>query len=204
MKKIYMLMISAGLMLGGCASKPAETAPQATAAPEVTAEAVAEATPEATAESQPEAPALDDAAIAKLLEVYASVMDETFGIETDWANPDHQDELASYYKVTNYSTVEEIRSDLAQYIDDSLLDKSSLSVDFEEKDGVLYAIRGGRGYGGYGIATDAWTMLDDHTAEVQFLMYGDPVQAAYAKVGFSEIDGVWKVSSFELPEGYVE
>ena len=81
---------------------------------------------------------LDEAGMRKGIEAYASVMAETFGAEIDFGKPYASDEIANYYRVTNFSTVEEVREYITTLVDAKLIDEeTSFRYDFEMKDGVL-------------------------------------------------------------------
>ena len=203
LKRLTAVVLSLFLIACGSGSKPAnETAK--------TEEPVTQ--PAETKEPEVQAPAqetkyepvtvLGNEGIEKLLTVYASVMDETFGAEVDWTTPSMQDDIASYYEVKNYASVDEIREYLSVYVDKTLIDASSLNYDFEVKDGKLMAVRGGRGYGYYGIDPTSWKLVGDHVADVQFTILGEPEGDKVMEFTFREDGDNWIVATAQLPEGY--
>ena len=145
---------------------------------------------------------LDDEGVKTLLKVYASVMDETFGAECDWNTPYKEDDVARYYVVKNFADADELKEYLAVYVDEKLLEESSLLNDFQMVDDKFCAIRGGKGYGYYGIDPDSYEMTGDDQAKVQFTLMQEPQEGSFAMIGFKEADGTWKVASVELPEGF--
>ena len=148
---------------------------------------------------------LDEAGMRKGIEAYASVMAETFGAEIDFGKPYASDEIANYYRVTNFSTVEEVREYITTLVDAKLIDEeTSFRYDFEMKDGVLCAVRGGRGYGYYGIDTENWKKISDTSAEVPLMVFDEVQPGSSVRIDFAEIDGVWKVVSAVIPDGEVK
>jgi hypothetical protein len=203
MQKTWKLLL-AGVMiagLSGCrstsdepadnasASKPAETAvtEQETAAPAAAYEPVTE---------------LFEDGEQTLINAYASVMDETFGAEIDFSAPYSSDDIAQYYEVKNFSSIDEIRAYITTYVDDALIDQTSFADDFKEVDGKLCAVRGGRGYGYYGIDTAAWSMDTDTVANVQFTLMGEAQKDSVVTLTFGKTGDVWKVVEAVLPEGF--
>ncbi|MBR0398262.1 MAG: hypothetical protein IJI10_08325 [Eubacterium sp.] len=174
MKKLMICMLSAVMLLGGCAGeKEAEPADE-----------------------------LTDEKLTELLCVYASAMDETYGADVDFTTPSFTDELAGYYEVKNYASIAEIKEYIAQYLEAGVYDEKMIDNDFIEKDGKVYAVRGGRGYGYYGIDPSAWEKTGDLSAAVQFTILGDPVPDASVNVTFSNESGFWKITEAVLPEEY--
>ena len=143
---------------------------------------------------------IDDETITKLLTVYASVLNDTFGAECVWGNPSFTDELASYYEVKNAHTIDELEADQKQYLADGVFDRKALENNFLEKDGKLYAVRGGRGYGYYGIDPDNWERTGDLTASAQFTILGDAVEGETAEFTFVSSEEGWKIQTVSLPE----
>lgn len=185
LKQIAAIITTAGLLLGmsGC-KKTQNAVPEQPAEPD-SAEAVDR---------------IDDESITKLLKVYAVVLDDTFGAECDWGNPSFTDDLASYYEVKNANTIDELEADLKQYLADGVFDRKALENNFLEKDGKLYAVRGGRGYGYYGIDPDNWERTGDLSASAQFTILGDAVEGESAEFTFVSSEEGWKVQSVSLPE----
>ena len=194
MKKLMTIAAVCLLALSACAKKPEETAePQTTDA---------EPTVETETAKYPPVTTLDDEGVKTLLKVYASVMDETFGAECDWNTPYKEDDVARYYEVKNFADADELKEYLAVYVDEKLLEESSLLNDFQMVDDKFCAIRGGKGYGYYGIDPDSYEMTGDDQAKVQFTLMQEPQEGSFAMIGFKEADGTWKVASAELPEGF--
>ncbi|MBR2676058.1 MAG: hypothetical protein IKE28_04020 [Solobacterium sp.] len=194
MKKLMTIAAVCLLALSACAKKPEETAePQTTDA---------EPTVETETAKYPPVTTLDDEGVKTLLKVYASVMDETFGAECDWNTPYKEDDVARYYEVKNFADADELKEYLAVYVDEKLLEESSLLNDFQMVDDKFCAIRGGKGYGYYGIDPDSYEMTGDDQAKVQFTLMQEPQEGSFAMIGFKEADGTWKVASVELPEGF--
>jgi len=145
---------------------------------------------------------IPDEKVEELLKVYATVMNETYGAEADFSNPSFQDDVASYYEVKNYSSIKEIKDHISGCIDKSAFSEQQIDNDFLEKDGKLYAIRGGRGYGYYGILPSEWQRVDQNTVSVPFCLMQEPAENAYVTVKMAEMDGVWKITEVKLPDGY--
>ena len=146
---------------------------------------------------------LDESGVQTLVSAYATVMDETFGAKIDFAAPYAQDDLASYYAVKNYASVQQIKDHITAYIDEKLIDEdTSFRFDFEMKDGQLCAVRGGRGYGYYAIDPKNWKMDTDTSALVQFMLFDDMQEGSFVKLDFGQKKGMWKVVSVTLPEGF--
>ena len=185
-KQIAAVIAAAGLLLGmsGC-QKTQPSVPEQSAEPD-SAEAAADR--------------IDDESVTKLLTVYASVLDDTFGAECDWSNPSFTDDLASYYEVKNAHTIDELEADLKQYLADGVLDRKALENDFLEKDGKLYAVRGGRGYGYYGIDPDNWERTGDLSVSAQFTILGDAAEGKSAEFTFVAAEEGWKIQKVSLPE----
>lgn len=185
-KQTTAVIAAAGLLLGmsGCQKTPA-------AVPEQSTE------PDS---AETAADRIDDDSITKLLTVYASVLDDTFGAECDWGNPSFTDELASYYEVKNAQTIDELEADLKKYLADGVLDHKALENDFLEKDGKLYAVRGGRGYGYFGIDPENWERTGDLSASAQFTILGDAVEGETADFTFASSGDGWKIQTVTLPE----
>ncbi len=142
---------------------------------------------------------IDDAWIPILLEVYASVMDETYGAQCDWTTPSFTDDLASYYAVENMRSIDEVEQYLKQYLSDSLIDRTMLENDFLEKDGMLYAVRGGRGYGYYGIDPAVWERTGDSSVNVLFKILDEPQEGKQASFTFVHTADGWKIDTAVLP-----
>ena len=85
-RKWMTMVLAFLLMLGGCGTK--ESTP-AEAGEKPAGEAPAE-----TTEANPPVRELDDAGMQKLIDAYATVLDETFGAEIDFSAPVSQDEIA--------------------------------------------------------------------------------------------------------------
>jgi hypothetical protein len=184
-KQIAAVIAAAGLLLGmsGC-QKTQPSVPEQSAEPD-SAEAAADR--------------IDDESVTKLLTVYASVLDDTFGAECDWGNPSFTDDLASYYEVKNAHTIDELEADLKQYLADGVLDRKALENDFLEKDGKLYAVRGGRGYGYYGIDPAVWERTGDSSVNVLFKILDEPQEGKQASFTFVHTADGWKIDTAVLP-----
>lgn len=194
MKKLLTITAVCLLALSACAKKPEETAePQpASAEPTVEAEPV----------KYPPITALDEDGVKTLLKVYASVMDETFGAECDWNTPFKEDDVARYYEVKNFGNADELKEYLYTYVDEKLIEETSFLNDFMVVDDKFCAVRGGRGYGYYGIDPTSFEMTGEDQAKVPFTLMGEPQEGSFAVIGFKETDGAWKVVSAQLPEGF--
>jgi hypothetical protein len=184
-KQIAAVIAAAGLLLGmsGC-QKTQPSVPEQSAEPD-SAEAAADR--------------IDDESVTKLLTVYASVLDDTFGAECDWGNPSFTDDLASYYEVKNAHTIDELEADLKQYLADGVLDRKALENDFLEKDWKLYAVRGGRGYGYYGIDPAVWERTGDSSVNVLFKILDEPQEGKQASFTFVHTADGWKIDTAVLP-----
>ena len=194
MKKVLMISAVCLLALSACAKKPEETAEPQTAS--------AEPTTETETAKYPPVTALDDDGIKTLLKVYASVMDETFGAECDWNTPFKEDDVARYYEVKNFANADELKEYLFAYVDEKLIEETSFIYDFMMVDDKFCAVRGGRGYGYYGIDPTSFEKTGDNQVKAQFTLMGEPQEGSFAVIGFKETDGAWKVASAELPEGF--
>ena len=102
----------------------------------------------------------------------------------------------------NFSSIDEIRAYITTYVDDALIDQTSFADDFKEVDGKLCAVRGGRGYGYYGIDTAAWSMATDTVANAQFTLMGEAQKDSVVTLTFGKTGDVWKVVEAVLPEGF--
>ncbi len=196
MKKRILIAAACLLVLSACGGQKTETAEE----PKETAAVAAE--PEKKEETYPQVTALDEAGTEKLLEVYASVMDETFGADCDWTTPFKEDEVARYYEVKNFKSADELKEYLFTYVDEKLIEDTSFLYDFLVVDDTFCAVRGGRGYGYYGIDPKQFEMTGDTEAKVQFTLMGEAQEGKFVTVRFGEKDGGWKVVSAELPEGF--
>ena len=214
-RKAILSLVLAAMLCGCAANSPAAAPAPEPKTPEPTAAAETAAPAEATvapAESKDEGAGesgytpvreLDEAGMKTLIQAYDSVMNETFGADIDFTKPDSSDDLAQYYAVKNFKSVQEIRDYITTYVKASLIDeKSDLAYDFVEKDGKVLAIRGGRGYGYYGIDPDSFQKISDTSAKVQFTLMNEAQKDAYATISFEEENGMWKVAGITLPEGY--
>jgi hypothetical protein len=142
---------------------------------------------------------IPDEKVEELLKVYATVMNETYGAEADFSNPSFQDDVASYYEVKNAHTIDELEADLKQYLADGVLDRKALENDFLEKDGKLYAVRGGRGYGYYGIDPAVWERTGDSSVNVLFKILDEPQEGKQASFTFVHTADGWKIDTAVLP-----
>ena len=176
------------ITMTACAKAPAA---QESAVPE---------SPAAETVKEEEPTKISDEEVQKLLDIYKTVLDETFGAEIDFSKPAKQDELASYYTVKNFRTIDEIKEYIFQYCTESACPTDQIDYDFTEEDGKVLAVRGGRGYAFYGIDPKTWERVDDTSVNVQFMILDDVVKDAMALVTFAREDGVWKVSSFTAPD----
>ena len=143
--------------------------------------------------------AIDDASVQKLLDVYASVMEETYGAQCNWKTPSFNDDMASYYAVENMRSIDEVVEYLKQYLTDSLIDRTMLENDFLEKDGTLYAVRGGRGYVYYGIDPALWKRTGDSSVSAAFTILGEPQEEKQVTFAFVLTDEGWKIDTAVLP-----
>ncbi len=139
----------------------------------------------------------------KLMDVYATVLNETFGAEIDFAAPVFTDDIARYYAVSNFKTIAELRDYITTYVEEDLIDgETSFKEDFIEKDGQLLAVRGGKGYGYYAIDPNSWKMDGETSALVQFMLFDAVQEGGFLKLDFGQKNGMWKVVSATLPEGF--
>ncbi|MBR4455750.1 MAG: hypothetical protein IKS32_05965 [Solobacterium sp.] len=168
------------------------------AAPAPSAEATAEATAAASAEPAAEEQISDEEA-RKLIDVYQTVMLETYGAEADWSKASREDEIESLYEVKNFKTIDEVITYLQQYMDDSLIDRKQIGYDFKEEDGKLYAVRGGRGYGEYDMKTDSWEFAGVNGVQVPFIMFNEVQKDQYVMLGFEKRADGWKIVHAEVP-----
>ena len=168
------------------------------AAPAPSAEATAEATAAASAEPAAEEQISDEEA-RKLIDVYQTVMLETYGAEADWSKASREDEIESLYEVKNFKTIDEVIAYLQQYMDDSLIDRKQIGYDFKEEDGKLYAVRGGRGYGEYDMKTDSWEFAGVNGVQVPFIMFNEVQKDQYVMLGFEKRADGWKIVHAEVP-----
>jgi len=104
--------------------------------------------------------------------------------------------LPDLFAVTNYKSMKEISDKLDKVMDIDLY-APTLSTDFLENQGTLYAVRGGRGYGG--------TMLDETTLEydevtgsgdswliMKKLTDGNDA-GEQVRMAFENVNGSWKL-----------
>ena len=140
--------------------------------------------------------------VTSLLSVYAEVLEERFGAECDFSSPAKSDDINMCFKVTNFQTSAEVKDYISNFVFLNLVDDSLIDEDFAEEDGELFLLRGGRGYGYYGIDPTVWEYTDNNSVKVLFCILGDPVAETYCTVNFDKDNGKWKVSGFVLPEGY--
>lgn len=174
------------LLFAGCRKpEPAATVPE---------------TPPEESPAEIRSEAIDDASVQKLLDVYASVMEETYGAQCSWKTPSFKDDMASYYAVENMRSIDEVEEYLKQYLTDSLIDRTMLENDFLEKDGTLYAVRGGRGYGYYGIDPAVWKRTGDSSADAVFTILDEPQEEKQVTFAFVLTDEGWKIDNVALPE----
>ena len=102
---------------------------------------------------------------------------------------------ANYYLVTNYSSVDEIRNELAKYLSQEVIDSTNLEFDFMEFDGQLYLVRAGRAYGNAycdleSISLDS--INDEETIRNYRIDYYEYEEFANQKLlEFMYIDGKW-------------
>ena len=196
-RKAILSLILAAMLCGCAANSPAASPAPEPKTPELTAAPAEEESGFAPVRE------LDEAGMKTLIQAYASVMDETFGADIDFTKPDSEDDIARYYAVKNFRSVQEIRDYITTYVKESPIDgKSDFANDFTEKDGRLLAIRGGRGYGYYGIDPDSFRKISDTSAEVQFTLLDEAQKDAFALLSFEEENGMWKVAGITLPQGY--
>ena len=67
--------------------------------------------------------------------------------------------------------------------------------------GLAFSLAG-CGYGYYGIDPSSWKKSSNTSAEVQFTVMEEAQKDGFIKLDFEEANGMWKVVSAALPEGF--
>lgn len=104
--------------------------------------------------------------------------------------------IPELYTVTNYKSMKEISDKLDKVMDIDLY-AATLSTDFLENQGTLYAVRGGRGYGGTKLdeSTLEYDMVTDSGDTWLIMMNKDDIggTAEQYRLGFENVNGTWKL-----------
>lgn len=102
---------------------------------------------------------------------------------------------SDFYVVNNFKTNDEVRENLRKYMSDEIID-NYFRDDFFEYDGMLYLVRGARGYGAIDVDCESVKYMGEKDGKqyisVDILYFGD---YDYTEtVEFSRIDDRWIIT----------
>ena len=186
MKKTFVLLLAAILLLCSCAGKETDNKKS-------------EENSNANVEAESR---ISEKDVTDLLSVYSEVLLETFGADCDFTKPSKSDDMYAYYLVSNFKTADEVKEYIRKYLTSDCFYEASVDENFVEDNGNLFLIRGARGYGYYGIDPNSWEYTDNNAVKVQFCILDSAVEDAYCNVSFIQDNGKWMINGFTLPEGF--
>lgn len=105
----------------------------------------------------------------------------------------------TFYPVSNFHTVAEVRAYCAQYMTDEILDSSSLSDSFLEYEGMLYLVRWGKGYGELRSDPQSAVYLGEKDGMQQIQLTYNLFDQFYADavISFLDTEEGWKLAAIE-------
>ncbi len=129
-----------------------------------------------------------------------STPDRLIGLDEEIPDGYDYDPLVrAYYPVYSISSYEGVLDNFRDYFTESCMETIAFTLmdEFEEFDGTLYLVRGGKGYGAVALdfeSVDDSNLADKGIITVDTLLFGEWYQTL--TVSFDWSDGIWKIHDF--------
>lgn len=115
------------------------------------------------------------------------------GEDYDYAFP-------TYYRVSNFQTLAQLKQHIAEYISEDLFGTEDIMFgSLEDFEGQLYAVRGGRGYGGYRYDTETLEIVsfDENTCIATCKKYLHDRYEGLMQLTFEQQNDRWRLTNIE-------